>query len=50
MFDPKFICGVGYACGFVSSVVGGGLWGYEEHRSEGATNSLTLEKGNLGTR
>jgi hypothetical protein len=49
MLVPKFVCEVGYACGFASFIVGGGLWdtvSIAQRRCE----SLTLEKWNLGTR
>jgi hypothetical protein len=49
MLVPKFVCEVGYACGFASSIFGGGLWD-TIGIAQRARQSLTLEKGNLGTR
>jgi hypothetical protein len=50
MLVPKFVCEIGYACGFASSIVGGGLWDTISIAQKARPSSVTLEKGNLGTR
>ena len=46
---PKLVCEVGYASGFASSIVGGGLWDMISIAQRAQPKPITLEKGNLGT-
>jgi hypothetical protein len=48
--ERHYICEVGYACGFASSIIGVALWDTISIAQRARPKSLTLEKGNLGTR
>jgi hypothetical protein len=50
MLVPEFICEVGYACGFASFTDGDVPWDAIGIAQRARPKSLTLEKGNSGTR